>query len=103
MYHQYSLSNGDLLGSRALVEIFFKIFFFNVYHLKVFIEFVTILLLLYILVFWPRGLWDRSSPARNGTCIPASEGEALITRLPDKSPLLKFKNTLGGTCIWVTL
>ena len=26
--------------------------------LKVFIEFVTILLLFYVLVFWSRGMWD---------------------------------------------
>ena len=28
-------------------------FFFNVVHLKVFIEFITILILFYVLVFWP--------------------------------------------------
>ena len=32
---------------------------------KVFIEFVTILLLFYVLVFWPRGTWDLSSPTRD--------------------------------------
>ena len=31
--------------------------------LKSLIEFVTILLLFYVLVFWPWGMWDRSSPA----------------------------------------
>ena len=36
----------------------------------VFIEFVTILLLFYILVFWPPGLWHLSSPARDRTCTP---------------------------------
>ena len=29
--------------------------------LKVFPEFVTIVLLFYALVFWPRGMWDPSS------------------------------------------
>ena len=29
-------------------------FFFNVDHFKAFIKFVTILLLLYVLVFWPQ-------------------------------------------------
>ena len=29
---------------------------------KVFIEFVTILLLLDVLGFWPRGVWDLSLP-----------------------------------------
>ena len=28
-------------------------FFFNVDHFKVFMEFITILLLFYVLVFWP--------------------------------------------------
>ena len=34
---------------------------------KVFIEFVTILLLFYALVFWPWGMWDLCSPARDQT------------------------------------
>ena len=43
-----------------------KIFFFDVGHFfKVFIEFVTILLLFY--VFWPLDIWDLSSPSRD--CI----------------------------------
>ena len=37
---------------------------------KVFIEFVTILLPLYVLVFWPRGMWYPTSPARDRTCTP---------------------------------
>ena len=42
---------------------FLKDFSFNVNHFfKVFIEFVTVLLLLYVLVFWPRSRWDLSSP-----------------------------------------
>ena len=32
---------------------------------KVFTEFVTILLLFYVLVFWPQGMWDLSSPTRD--------------------------------------
>ena len=35
---------------------------------KVFIEFVTILLLFYVLFFWPRGMWDLISPTRDRTC-----------------------------------
>ena len=35
---------------------------------NIFIEFVTILLLFfYVLVFWPRGMWDLSSPTRDRT------------------------------------
>ena len=33
--------------------------------LKVFTEFVTILLLLYVLVFWSVGMWDLSSLTRD--------------------------------------
>ena len=37
---------------------------------KVCTKFVTTLLLFYILVFWPLGMWDLSSPARDWTCSP---------------------------------
>ena len=37
---------------------------------KVFIEFVTILLLLYVLVFLPPGMWDLSTPTRDQTWTP---------------------------------
>ena len=37
---------------------------------KVFIEFVTILLLFSVLAFWPRGTWDLSSSTRDWTCSP---------------------------------
>ena len=35
--------------------------------LKVFIEFVTILLLFYDLVFWLQGMWDPSTPTTEQT------------------------------------
>ena len=35
---------------------------------KVFLEFVTILLLVYILVFWLQGMWDLRSLTRDRTC-----------------------------------
>ena len=37
---------------------------------KVLIKFVTILLLLYILVLWPRAMWYLSSPTRDQTLNP---------------------------------
>ena len=48
---------------------FFKGFFFNLMWtiLKVFTEFVVVLLLFYVLVFWPRGVWYLSSPSGDGT------------------------------------
>jgi len=36
------------------------------------IEFVTILLLFYALVFWPQGMWDLCSSTRDGTCTPCT-------------------------------
>ena len=54
--------------------------------LKIFIEFVTILLLFYVLVFWPRGMWDLPSPTRGRTAPHALEGEVLTPGLPGKSP-----------------
>ena len=47
-------------------------FFFNVDvdHFKAFIEFATTLLLFYVLVFWPQGMWDVSFPTKNQTHSP---------------------------------
>ena len=52
---------------------------------KVFIEFVTILLLFNILAFWPQRMWDPSSPNRDWACTPSLEGKVLTTGLPGKS------------------
>ena len=38
--------------------------------LMVFTEFVTILLLFSVLVFWPGGMWDLSSLTRDRTSTP---------------------------------
>ena len=55
-------------------------FFFDVDHfLKAFIEFVAILLLFYVLVFWSRGTWALSSPTRDGSATPTLEGEVFWT------------------------
>ena len=55
-----------------LWEIFLKIFFMWTIF-KVFTEFVTILLLFYILVFWPQGMWDLSSLTRDWTSCMKGE------------------------------
>ena len=39
---------------------------------KIFIEFVIILFLFYVVVFWPRGIWELSSPTNDRTCAPCS-------------------------------
>ena len=54
----------NTFNSAGLFCYFFKIFFFMWTILKVFIEFLAVLLLVfYVLVFWPRGMWDLSSLA----------------------------------------
>ena len=57
---------------------------------KVFIEFVTILLLFYVLVFWPQGMWNLSSPPGIKPAPPALEGEVLTTGPPGKSLTAPF-------------
>ena len=56
-------------GERLNFFFFLKIFLMWTIF-KVFIEFVTILLLSYVLVFWLRGMWNLSSPTRDRTRIP---------------------------------
>ena len=51
------------------LDFFFKVFLMWTIF-KVFIEFVTILLLFYVLVFWLQGTWDLSSLTRDRTCTP---------------------------------
>ena len=46
-------------------------FFFNLDHFKSLYEFVIILLLYYVLVFWLAGMGDLSSLTRDQTCTPA--------------------------------
>ena len=45
---------------------------------------MAILLLFYVLAFWPRGMWDLSSWARDRTTSPALESEVLTTGPPRK-------------------
>jgi hypothetical protein len=39
-------------------------------------EFVIILLLFYVTVFWPRGMWDLSPPTRDQTHTPCIERQS---------------------------
>ena len=62
---------------------------------KLFIEFVTILLLFHVLVFWPQGMWDSQllDQGSNLDPTPALEGEVLTTGPPGKSlSFFFFKN-----------
>ena len=54
--------------------------------LKLFVEFVTILLLFYVLVFWPQGMWDLGSQLAVKLAPPALEGKVLTTGPPEESP-----------------
>ena len=55
---------GSTIGTH--IKIFFNVDFF-----LIFIEFVTILLLVYVLALWPKGTWDlEPSPARAQAHIP---------------------------------
>ena len=57
---------------------FLKLFFFLMWTIcKVFIEFVAILILPYVLDFWPWVVWDPSSPARDEHVPAALEGGSL--------------------------
>ena len=53
---------------------------------KVFMEFVTLLLLFYVLDFWPRGMSDLSSLTGIEPAPLALEGGVLTTALLGKSP-----------------
>ena len=64
---------------------FFKRFFFMWTIFIVCIEFVTILLLFYVLVFWPWSKWDLSFLTRNQTQPPTPECRVLTTGPPGKS------------------
>ena len=52
---------------------------------KVFIEFVTMLLLFYVLFLWPPGMWDLSFPTEGRTHTLTLEGEVPATGPPGKS------------------
>ena len=55
----------------TLTNFFFKVFFFFLMWIicKASVEFVTLLLLFYVLVFWSVVMWDLSFPTRDRTCI----------------------------------
>ena len=69
------------------VLFIFKLFFFFLKWtiLKIFIEFVTVLLLFYVSGFWQQGMWDLSFLTRDWTWTPALEGKVLTAGLPGKS------------------
>ena len=67
------MSTGSYVGvfyQQVVIRFFFLRFFFDVDNFKVFIEFITILFLFYVLVFWPRDMCDHNSLIRDRSCTP---------------------------------
>ena len=87
------------------IDLFNFVFFFFRFFLcvcgpfKVFIEFVTVLLLFYVLVFWLRGMWNLSSPTRDRTCTPCIGRQSLnhwtMREVPD---LFNVASRLFSSC-----
>ena len=66
---------------------------------RVFIEFVTTLLLFYVLVFWPQGMWDLSSltgikPAPPEGEVSTVDGQGSLCSVILKSMLSQSKMML---------
>ena len=53
---------------KDIITVFFFFFLMTWTIFEVSIEFVATLLLFHVLVFWPWGMWDLSSPTRDWTC-----------------------------------
>ena len=82
---------------------FLLIYFFLTWTIfKVFIEFVTILLLFYILVFGSCSMWDLSFPTSDQTCTPCIGRGVLATGPPGKSLLCFYTVTVSEMRIWVS-
>ena len=63
---------------------------------KVFIEFVAILLLFHILVFWPQSMWELSSLTRDQAHTPALEDKVLTLNHQRNPPLKCFDILLNS-------
>ena len=66
---------------------------------KVFIEFVIVLLLFYVLVFLPWGMWEHSSPTRDRTCTSCIERWSLNHWTTWEVPIYVFKWWYWDYCI----
>ena len=67
---------------------------------KVFSKFVTVLLSFYVLVFWPRGMWDLGSLTRDQTCIGMWNLNHWITK---EVPFHFFRPTFNHLALIKTL
>ena len=78
LWESRKLGTALLLFGHAYLfkKSFFKIFVLCGLFFKGFIEFVTILLLFYVLVGWLWGIWDPSSLTRDWTCTAYIERQS---------------------------
>ena len=77
------ISTSSLLNKFCLFVVFD---FLMSAILNVFVEFVTILLLFFVLVLWPQGRFDLSSPSGFKPILPALVCEVLATGPPGMIP-----------------
>ena len=71
--------NSDLF-LKLKTTMAWRFFFLMWIIFKVFVEFVTTLLLFYVLFFCPQGMWDLSSPTRDQTHTPYIGRQTLINK-----------------------
>ena len=82
---------------------FKKIFYVDSF--KGFIESVITLLLIYVVVFWLRGIWDLSFLSKDQTpnpCIETWSLKVLTIRPPGKSLGHSFESHVLASCTYVT-
>lgn len=58
--------------------------------LKSLLNFITMLLLFYVLCFWPWGIWDCNSPTRDWICSPWIGTQSLNHRTNRQAPCFHF-------------
>ena len=88
---RYLSGTVNTLLHRILTNIQLKNFFFLTWTIfKVLPEFITALLLFYVLFFWLQDTWDLSSLTRYWTCTLCMEDKIFITGLPGKSQMFSF-------------
>ena len=98
--HKHTITNSGYVmkkknHSGSFSEDFFFFFFFWCipFILKVFIDFVTILLLFYVLFcffFFPQGMWDLCSSTRGRINTPYKEGKILSIGLQESTTMAVF-------------
>ena len=87
----------------SIVFLFFFKTFLTWTIFKVFIEFVTVLFLVYALVFWLQGMWDLSFPSRDRThtlCIGRQSLNHWTTREVPFHNVLQGFTVLPGLPRW---